>query len=65
MAELNRTTYIWAFELCEIMDAKIQVKLFKLAKDLSISEWDMLNHLDNLPDVSNRKTPIIKSFIEN
>ncbi len=31
-------TYIWAFEQWEIIEAKIQVKLMKLAKDLTISE---------------------------
>jgi hypothetical protein len=43
------------------MDVKIQVKLMKLAKDLSISEWEMLIHLDNLPDVS-KKIPIKSVF---
>ena len=61
MAEIRRATYIWAFECCEIMDEKIQVKLMKLAKDLSISEWEMLIHLDNLPDVS-KKIPIKSVF---
>jgi hypothetical protein len=55
MVEINRATYIWAFELCEIMDEKIQVKLMKLAKDLSISEWEMIFNLEHLPDVRKQK----------
>ncbi len=63
MAEMNRATYIWAFEQCEIIEAKIQVKLMKVAKDLNISEWEMLIYLENLPDVSKRKRLIKSRFL--
>jgi len=30
--------YKWVFETCDITDRKTQIKLFKLAKDLAVTE---------------------------
>ena len=48
---MNRESYAWVFEKSDISDKKIQKKLFKLAKDLGLSEWKMLIDLCTLPDV--------------
>jgi hypothetical protein len=48
---MNRESYAWVFEISDIYDNKIRKKLFKLAKELGLSEWKMLIDLCTLPDV--------------
>ncbi len=50
---MNYENYYWVFEYCQIFDSKVQSKLLKLAKQLAMSEWQMLIFLDDsLPDVN-------------
>ena len=49
---MNSDTFTWVFERCEIFDQKVQVKLRQLAKNLNMSEWEILIFLEPLPDVS-------------
>jgi hypothetical protein len=49
------TTVNIIYPLLCILNEKIQVKLMKLAKDLSISEWEMIFNLEHLPDVRKQK----------
>ena len=39
---MDYESYLRVFQNCDIHDQKIQSKLLKLAKDLKISEWQML-----------------------
>jgi hypothetical protein len=45
-------SYKWVLEQCDIVDRKMQLKLIRLAKDLSIPEMEMYIFLEPLPDVS-------------
>ena len=63
---MDYESYLRVFQNCDIHDQKIQSKLLKLAKDLKISELQMLIFLETLPDVSfsKHKLPFfLKIFI--
>ena len=47
----NNDSFKWVFTISEIYDKKTQSKLLKLAKDLNMTEWELLIHLETLPDV--------------
>ena len=51
--KMNYENYYWVFDNCKIFDRKVQSKLLKLAKELAMTEWQMLIFLDDsLPDVN-------------
>ena len=48
---MNFDNYQWSFEVCDIYDKNKQKKLLKLAKDLCLTDLQMLNYLEQLADV--------------